>query len=225
MQLNKLNFLPQGVLNQLASFAAFTALFVLLSIPNRLDWITLEAFIYFPIELLVICLLLLTKGPAGRVVRIALTIILCLALLMRAADLISYEILGRPFNLIFDFHLLADGENVVSGVMGNLASFGIGLFIIASTGLFFWIARILIYRVQLLVNLNHRVSAYSLILLLLIWNLLDFTGWSRTGSFTFDQFVWHGRPVCQSMQASVGDALPHLFTQIWNCARCVCRSI
>ena len=200
MQLNKLNFLPQGVLNQLASLAAFTALFVLLSIPNRLDWITLEAFIYFPIELLVICLLLLTKGPAGRVVRIALTIILCLALLMRAADLISYEILGRPFNLIFDFHLLADGENVVSGVMGNLASFGIGLFIIASTGLFFWIARILIYRVQLLVNLNHRVSAYSLILLLLIWNLLDFTGWSRTGSFTFDQFVWHGRDTLNNVR-------------------------
>ena len=119
---------------------------------------------------------------------------------MRAADLISYEILGRPFNLIFDFHLLADGQNVVSGVMGNLASFGIGLLIIASIGLFFWIARILIGRVQLLVNLNNRVSAYLLILLLLIWNLLDIIGWSRTGSFTFDQLVWHGRDTLNNVR-------------------------
>ena len=200
MHLNKRNFLPQGAINQLASLAAVTALFILLSIPNRLDWITLDAFIYFPIELLVLGLLLLTKGLAGRVIRIALTAILCLALLMRAADLISYEILGRPFNLIFDFHLLADGQNVVSGVMGNLASFGIGLLIIASIGLFFWIARILIGRVQLLVNLNNRVSAYLLILLLLIWNLLDIIGWSRTGSFTFDQLVWHGRDTLNNVR-------------------------
>ena len=200
MQLNKLNLLPQGVFNQLASLAALTALFVLLSMPNRLDWITLEAFIYFPIELLVIGLLLLTKGLAGRVIRIALTIILCLALLIRAADLISYEILGRPFNLIFDFHLLADGENVVSGAMGNLASFGMVLSIVASIGLFFWIARFLIDRVQLLVNLNHQVSAYSLILLLFIWNLLNITGWSRTGSFTFDQLVWHGRDTLNNVR-------------------------
>ena len=193
MQLYNLNFLTHDIVNRLASLAAFTALFVLLSMPNRLDWITLEAFIYFPIEPLVIGLLLLIKGLTGKVVRIALTIILCLALLMRAADLISYEILGRPFNLIFDFHLLADGENVLSGVMGNLASLGIGLLIIASIGLFYWTARILIDRVHLLVNLNHRASAYSLTLLLLIWNLLNIADWSRTGSFTFDQLVWHGQ--------------------------------
>ena len=200
MQLNKLNFLPQGVLNQLASLAAFTALFVLLSMPNRLDWITLDAFIYFPIELLVLGLLLLTKGLAGRVIRIALTTLLCLTLLMRAADLISYEILGRPFNLIFDFHLLADGENVLSGVMGNLASLGIGLLIIASIGLFYWTARILIRSGSSLVNLNHRASAYSLTLLLLIWNLLNIADWSRTGSFTFDQLVWHGHETLNNIR-------------------------
>lgn len=200
MQLYTLNFLTHNIVNRLVSLAAFTALFVLLSMPNRLDWITLEAFIYFPIEPLVIGLLLLIKGLTGRVVRIALTIILCLALLMRAADLISYEILGRPFNLIFDFHLLADGENVLSGVMGNLASLGIGLLIITSIGLFYWIARILINRVQLLVNLNHRASAYSLTLLLLIWNLLNVADWSRTGSFTFDQLVWHGHETLNNIR-------------------------
>ena len=64
-------------------------------------------------------------GRLGKFTKVVLALILVTAILLRVADLISHEVLGRPFDLIFDAHLLTDGGNVLSGAMGTSVSLGL----------------------------------------------------------------------------------------------------
>ena len=179
---------------------AFVGLFLALSMPNQLVWVSPAAFIYFPLELSVIALLLLLPGRSGSSARVFISLLLGIAMLLRAADLLSHEILGRPFDLIFDSHLLADGGNVLSGALGDSASLIIGLGLAGLSALLCWLAFAMLGRLQRVLQRHKRASVSIFSLLLLAWGILEMGGWSRTGSFTVDQLVWHGRDTLNSMR-------------------------
>lgn len=180
------------------NLAACIGLFVVLSVPNQLVWVTPAAFVFFPLELMLIGLLLLLPGLWGRVAKVGLALFLGIAMLLRAADLMSHEVLGRPFDPIFDSHLLADGGNVLSGAMGELASLGVGLLLAGLSAVLVWLAFAILGRIQRLLKINVRVSASFLAGLLVAWGILEISGSSRSGSFTLDQLVWHGRDTWNS---------------------------
>jgi len=184
----------------LLTLTAFIGLFVVLSVPNRLLWVSPAAFVYFPLELVVIGLLLLLPGRPGSLTRVALALLLGIAMLLRAADMMSHEVLGRPFDLIFDGHLLADGGNVLSGAMGKLASVAVGLGLALLAALLCWLAFAMLGRIQKTLHANRRLSAVALSCLLVTWSALALGGWSRTGHFTFDQLAWHGRDTLDSLR-------------------------
>lgn len=110
----------------LITAVAFLGLFVALTLSNRLVWITRTPF-FFPLEVLIIGLLLLIPGRAGGVLRILLALLLGLGILLRGADLLTHEIFARHFNPVFDSHLLADGSRLPSGVLDSLAAVVVGL--------------------------------------------------------------------------------------------------
>ncbi|MFT6402367.1 MAG: hypothetical protein ACJA2D_001686, partial [Pseudohongiellaceae bacterium] len=176
------NFLFQHMLTLLA----FSGLFIALSLPNQLIWITPAAFIYFPLELVLIGLLLLLPGRWGKVMKVALAILLGISILLRAADLASHEVLGRPFDLIFDSHLLADGGQVLSGALGELASVAVGFLLFMLSGVLCWLAFAMLGRAQQVLQSDTRRHAFVLVLLLTTWCVLERAGWSRTGSLAFD---------------------------------------
>ncbi|MCB1669931.1 MAG: hypothetical protein R3F41_07735 [Gammaproteobacteria bacterium] len=184
---------------RLITLVAFAGLFVALTLPNRLAWINGSAFIYFPLEFMVIGLLLLAPGRAAAVSRVVLAVLLGLGILLRGADLVTHEIFGRPFNLIFDAHLLADGSRLLTGVLGNLAATAVGVVLVLVSALLAWLAFAMLGRVQVALRVAPRASALTLLVLLLGWGALNAAGWSRTGTFAWDQLVAHGRDTMESV--------------------------
>ena len=182
------------------NLAAFIGLYIALSVPNRLAWISPAAFVYFPLEILLIGLLLLLPGRLGKFTKVVLALILVTAILLRVADLISHEVLGRPFDLVFDAHLLADGGNVLSGAMGESASLGIGLLLTTLSLTLCLLIFVLLGRMQRMLQINVRASAAVLSMLLAMWTVLGISDSPRSGSFTLDQLVLHGRDTLSSIR-------------------------
>lgn len=179
---------------------AFIGLFVALSLPNRLAWINPSAFIFLPLEFMIICLLLLVPGRAGDACRILLTLLLGLSMLLRGADLVTYEIFARRFNLVFDSRLLADGSRLLTGVLGDLAAVGVGVMMALAAGLLCWLAYLMLWRIQTTLRLAPRATGGALLSLLLLWVFLDNSGWPRTGTFAWDQLVLHGQDTVESVR-------------------------
>ena len=188
------------IVHNALSLAAFIGLYIALSVPNRLAWISPIAFVYFPLEILLIGLLLLMPGRLGNFTKVVLALILVTAILLRVADLISHEVLGRPFDLIFDVHLLADGGNVLSGAIGESVSLGIGLLLATLSLTLYLLIFVLLGRIQRMLRINVRASAALLSMLLAVWTVLEIFGSPRSGSFTLDQLFLHGRDTLSSIR-------------------------
>lgn len=179
---------------------AIIGLFVALTLPSRLAWINLPAFLFLPLELMIIGLLLLVPGRAGDICRILLTLLLGLSILLRGADLVTHEIFARPFNLVFDSHLLADGSRLLTGVLGDFAALAVGLMMAVAAGLLCWLAYVMLRRIQHTLRMAPRVAGAALLALLLVGISLDMSGWRRTGTFAWDQLVLHGQDTVDSIR-------------------------
>ncbi|HDZ07988.1 hypothetical protein [Pseudohongiella sp.] len=179
---------------------AFIGLFVALTLPNRLAWINPPAFIFLPLEFMMIGLLLLVPGRAGDVCRWLLTLLLGLGILLRGADLVTHEIFARPFNLVFDSHLLADGSRLLTGVLGDFAALAVGFMMAVAAGLLCWLAYVMLRRIQHALRSAPRLSGGALLALLLVGLILDSSGWRRTGTFAWDQLVLHGQDTIYSVR-------------------------
>ena len=185
----------------LITATAVVVVFVVLVLPNRLDWITGEAFRVFPLELVVIGLLLLIPGRFGKGVRTLLALSLGSAVILRIADLITHEIFGRRFNLIFDSHLLADAGRLLSGAANTLTSILAGVFVVLLTLLLVWLASLTLGHLQRRLQRTPRRSTATLLVLLLTWGLLKTTGWSpRADAFTSKQLIQHAQDTVNSFQ-------------------------
>ena len=199
------------VIRHLITVVAFIGLFVALSLPNRLVWIAPPAFVFFPLELLVIGFLLLIPGVVGKGVHGLLAMMLGLGILLRGADLVTHEIFARRFNPVFDSHLLADASRLLSGVLGSLASALVALGLVLIIALVCWLAYVMLGRIQRTLQAAPRLAGVALLVGLLAWGGLKATGWSRADTFAWDQLVAHGRDTVHSLQdiqdfaATVGD--------------------
>lgn len=184
----------------LLTLLAFAALFVALTLPNRLEWISLAAFYYFPIELMIIGLLLLLPGRAGSVSRILLAVLLGLSVVLRGSDLVAHEVFARPFNLVFDTHLLADASNLLNGVFGGVFTVLAGLAVLMTILVLCWLAFKVLGRIQRTLRSAPRSCAVALTVMLVGWIALSAANWPRAGNFVIDQLVFHARATLYSVQ-------------------------
>lgn len=192
--------IQRPVVRHILTLAALIGLFVALTMPNRLLWVTPHAFIFFPLEILIIASLLLLPGRTGIVARIGLSVLLGVSLMLRGADLVTHEIFARPFNLIFDSHLLADGSRLLTGVLGQFAALGVALLLALGAALLCWLAFAILGRVQQVLKAGGRVSVAALVVLLLTWTVLKGSGWDRADTFAWDQLVLHGQDTIRSLR-------------------------
>lgn len=182
----------------MATGVAIFALVLVLVLPNRLIWISEQAYLFFPLELMVVGLLLLIPGWAGLLTRSLLAVLVSMGVVLRIADLVNYEILGRRFNLIFDFHLLDDASRLLSGTLGVLAPYGLNVVLLVALGFIVWFSFWMLSRIQRALMLAPRASGLSLIVLLLTWGLLNDAGWPRAQTYAWQQLVTHAGDTLES---------------------------
>lgn len=187
-------------LRSLVTLAAFVCLFIVLTLPNRLAWITPSAFLFLPLELMLICLLLLAPGRMGDACRILLALLLGLGILLRGTDLVTHALFARPFNPVFDSHLLADGSRLLTGVLGGLASVAVGLALVALCLLLCWLAFAMLGRVRRVLLAAPGAALTGMLLMLVAWSLLKGAGWSRADAFAWEQLVAHGQDTLESLR-------------------------
>ena len=163
-------------------FLALVFIFMALLTPNRISLITPFAFAYFPLEALLLGLILLVPGRAGRIIQGIASLLLAAGIIFKMADMGTYQAFERPFNPVLDSHFLADGMNLLQGVIG-----GIGAVIAAALLVALVIGVIILTyaalgAAQTLLRASYKASGTALLAGLLIWMTFSFGGrhWAST---------------------------------------------
>jgi len=152
------------------------AVFVLLALitPNRISAITPLAFAVLPLELMLLGLLLLMPVQA---IRIAAAGLLATGIIVKAADMATYQAFGRQVNPLLDARFPADGLQLLQGAIGQIgALFAAGVLLALLTGIF-WLSYALLGTLQNQLRRSTNVSAISLLTGLGIWTAAALAGW------------------------------------------------
>ncbi|MEI7949791.1 MAG: hypothetical protein WCI66_06060 [Gammaproteobacteria bacterium] len=179
---------------------ALVCVFVVVIIPNRLEWITPGAFVFLPLEPIVAGLLLVVSGWAGRALRAVLAVLLAIGLVFKVADLIVYEVFARPFNPVFDLYLLDDGLRLVTGAFGRVDAIVLALLLLLVFALIFLLAFGVLGRLQQRLQQSPRFSLPALGGLLGLWLALYLAGFPRVNTYFYDEMVEHVSAIVASVQ-------------------------
>lgn len=170
------------------NIAAVVFIFITLLIPNSISAINVSSFLFFPLELLLLCLLLLLPGRGGLLLRWVMAVLLAVGLIFKCADMGTFKVFARPFNPVFDGYLFANGMNLLNGAIGAVGAALVAvllvlvvLVIIAGA---FWV----LGRAQRLLCMSVHTSVVLLLGGLALWFLLFFIG-SPKASVQFYQHL------------------------------------
>ncbi|WP_326789588.1 sulfatase [Streptomyces sp. NBC_00151] len=108
----------------------------ILIVPNRLDWMRVQAFFRLPVEAVFLsAVLLVLPARARRVTAGFLGVLLGVSAILKCLDMGFRQTLARPFDLVFDWVLLSDGADWVKDSFGRsgevLAVVGVIVLVIA----------------------------------------------------------------------------------------------
>lgn len=108
--------------------------------PNHPDAVTWRALILFPLELpaLLLGLMLLGDGQAGRWIRRFLAGLLVLLIAVKVADMAMFVAFGRGFNPVGDRMLVGAGINLLTGSAGALVAVAAVVGLVALVGGLYW---------------------------------------------------------------------------------------
>lgn len=140
---------------------ATAVLYLVLIQPNHPGAMTWGALRMFPLELpaIILALLALGQGRAGRVLRAVLTVVLTAIVVLKGADLVSFNALSRGFNPVSDLMLVDAFVRLLTGAGGALLAVLIvigAVLAIAAVGVLLWWAmaqwaRVVVPRPRLMV--------------------------------------------------------------------------
>ncbi|WP_245585739.1 sulfatase-like hydrolase/transferase [Pseudonocardia asaccharolytica] len=109
----------------MATALAGLLVFLALVVPNELGGLTPGAFVRIPVEgLLGAALLLVLPGRARRVVAVLAGVLLGLLTILKIVDVGFFAVLGRPFDLLFDWSLLRAAMDFLTGSIGRVGAIG-----------------------------------------------------------------------------------------------------
>jgi hypothetical protein len=184
----------------LVTSQVFVGFFIALIIPNRLSWITPDAFAYLPLEFIAVCLLLLVPNTAGKVLRLVLAALLAIGVLCKVADLLAYQVFSRPFNPVFDAYLLSDGMRLLTGVIGKVGALVVAVLLALLLVLILWLAAATLRRVQRVLQPHRKSATVMFAALLCAWLGLKLSDWPRANHYFYDELALH-------LQATIGSVV------------------
>ena len=208
------------------NLAAIAFIFIALVIPNRISDINVSSLLFFPLELLLLCLLLLLPGLGGLVLRWVMAALLAVGVIFKCADMGTFKVFARPFNPVFDGYLFANGMNLLNGAVGAAGAVLVAalliLVVLAIIVGAFWV----LGRVQRLLCVSVSKSVVILSGGLVLWLLLFFIGSPRASvqfyqhlsSHTLDIFATAKDMQAFNAQLDKSDSVTHssenLFAQL-----------
>lgn len=164
---------------------ALVCVFIVLVIPNRISNLDIGSLLVLPLEIFALGLLLL-PGRIGLWLRWVMAALLALGVIFKCADAATFHVFARPFNPLFDFYLLMNGMNLLSGVLGSVGALLIAtllLLVVAAiiVGVFWMLG-----RVQIVLRSKIIVSVAIVIIGVFMWLLLYLNS-NRSASLQFYQ--------------------------------------
>lgn len=192
-------------LSRYFSFAAGVAILMLvlfaLVLPNRISDLSASSVLYFPVEILLLGALLLLPGRAGLVARWIVASLLALGVILKCADMATFNVFARPFNPVFDGYLFANGMHLLNNTIGKVAAWVVAalltLFVVAIIIVAFW----LLGRVQTLLRGHWPTS----ILLLAGGGVLWLVLFLVDSSVASARFYWHLSAHARAIVVAVAD--------------------
>ncbi len=172
-------------------FAAIFGIFIVLVIPNRISWMTGLSFVFFPLELVIIGLVLLVPGRAGKMLKAITATLLSAGIIFKLADVAAYQVFARPFNPVFDLYLLADGMNLLTGAIGRIGAWFVALLLAALTVAIVAFAFAILRPIRTRIKANQPKARALLFSALVFWFVLSLVGWQRVSHSFYDNLSEH----------------------------------
>jgi hypothetical protein len=153
-------------------------------VPNRLDWMSVRAFLRLPVEaVFVTAVLLVLPAKARRITAGVLGVVLGLSGILKCLDMGFRETLARPFDLVFDWVLLSDGADWVKDSFGRSGE------VFAVVGVIVLVIAVLALSVLAMMRLanvlaRHRTGAVRSTLVLGVAWIICFTLGVQSGGVT-----------------------------------------
>ena len=177
----------RSALSRSLNLAALLFIVIALVIPNQISAISFPSLLFFPVEILLLGLLLL-PGRIGLALRWIMAVLLALGIIFKCVDMATFKVFARPFNPVFDIYLFANGMNLLNGAIGKAGALMVAvllvLLVVAIIVVAFWV----LGRVQVLLRTFAPFSAAILGGGLALWLLLFFIG-SPKASVQFYQHL------------------------------------
>ncbi|MGW3115682.1 sulfatase [Streptomyces sp. NPDC001107] len=163
---------------------AAALVFVVLLVPNRLDWITVQSFFRLPVEAIFLAAALLALPARGRrITAVVLGAFVGLSGVLKCLDMGFRQTLARPFDLVFDWVLLSDGADWVKDSFGRsgevLAVVGVIVLVIAVLTL----SALAMVRLANMLARHRPVAVRSTLVLGVVW-IICFTLGVQFGGVT-----------------------------------------
>ncbi|MGW2717639.1 sulfatase [Streptomyces sp. NPDC001492] len=163
---------------------AAALVFVVLLVPNRLDWITVQSFLRLPVEAVFLAAVLLVLPSKGRrITAVALGAFVGLSAVLKCLDMGFRQTLARPFDLVFDWVLLSDGADWVKDSFGRsgevLAVVGVIVLVVAVLTL----SALAMVRLADVLSRHRPVAVRSTLVLGVVW-IICFTLGVQFGGVT-----------------------------------------
>jgi hypothetical protein len=172
-------------------FAVFIALVFMM--PNRISDIELTNFIALPLEALLLGLILLIPHKSGTILRWIAAALLALGIILKCADMATYQIFGRPFNPLLDAFFFVNGMNLLNGAIGHIGALLIAFLLIVLTLGFIALAFFILAKVKAELYVSSRSSITVLIAGLLVWIFLFLCGLPGASKIFYEQLSEHIR--------------------------------
>lgn len=161
-------FFAHGFRHSLNLFCLAFILIVLV-MPNRLVDIAWTNFLSLPVEALLLGLVLLLPNKSGLVLRWIAATLLAVGILLKIADIATYQIFGRAFNPLLDAFFFTNGMNLLNGALGKLGAVLIAFALIIAISSLIILTFYILARVQEELSILPKHSFFGLISALIVW--------------------------------------------------------
>lgn len=137
------------------SVLAGVLLFVALIVPDRLDRMTFQSFLRFPVELIILAVVLLAlPSRARRIAAVVLGAFVGLSAVLKCMDMGFYQTLARPFDLVFDWVLLSDAADWMKDSFGRTGE------VLAIIGVIVLLIAVLVFSALAMVRLSNVLARH-----------------------------------------------------------------
>lgn len=164
---------------------AAVLVFVVLLVPNRLDQLTVQSFLRLPVEAIVLAAVLpALPSRARRITAAVLGVFVGLTAVLKCLDMGFRETLARPFDLVFDWVLLADAADFLKDSLGRTGEVLAVIGVILATVALLVLSALAMTRLANVLARHRPLALRTTLILGVVWILCFTLGVQSGGGLT-----------------------------------------